>query len=76
MEAGDPAVAMGVYLTALWLVGLDSVLSELANPSADRGAQIVTSAKPSNWGVDARWLHSTRVLHDKTRGRTRDPELG
>lgn len=48
MEAGDPAVAMDVYLTALWLVALDSVLSELANPSADRGAQTVTSSKPSN----------------------------
>lgn len=39
MEAGDPAVAMSVYLTALWLVGLDSALAELANPTADRGAQ-------------------------------------
>lgn len=32
MEKGDPRVSMGVYATALWLVGRDESLRDLANP--------------------------------------------
>lgn len=38
MEQGDPAVGMGVYVTALWLIGRVSALSELADPKHDMGA--------------------------------------
>lgn len=38
MESGDPATSMGVYLSALWLVGLDGALAELAKPDADKSA--------------------------------------
>lgn len=38
MERGDPSVAMGVYATALWLMGRTSALSDLAAPEHDRGA--------------------------------------
>lgn len=38
MEAGDPAVSMAAYATALWLMGRSSVLAEAADPQADRGA--------------------------------------
>lgn len=38
MESGDPATSMGVYLSALWLVGLDGSLAELAKPDADMSA--------------------------------------
>lgn len=38
MEKGDPRVAVGIYATALWVVGRVEALSELAAPSADRGA--------------------------------------
>lgn len=38
MERGDPSVAMGVYVTALWLIGRDVQLPGLADPSADLGA--------------------------------------
>ncbi len=38
MERGDPSVAMGVYATALWMVGRDSQLPALAEPAADVGA--------------------------------------
>lgn len=38
MEAGDPGVAMGIYATALWLVGRDGALAEIASPEKDLGA--------------------------------------
>jgi transcriptional regulator with XRE-family HTH domain len=38
MEKGDPSVSMGVYATALWLIGRASSLPELAAPQADLGA--------------------------------------
>ena len=38
MERGDPSVSMGVYATALWLMGRDQALSDLAAPEYDLGA--------------------------------------
>jgi hypothetical protein len=38
MERGDPSVSIGVYATALWLIGRAPALSELAAPEHDRGA--------------------------------------
>jgi len=38
MEAGDPAVGIGVYATGLWLIGRSNALGELANPQDDLGA--------------------------------------
>jgi transcriptional regulator with XRE-family HTH domain len=38
MERGDPGVGMGIYATALWLIGRAQALPELAEPQADRGA--------------------------------------
>ena len=38
MEKGDPSVSMGVYATALWLMGRSSALGELAAPEHDMGA--------------------------------------
>jgi transcriptional regulator with XRE-family HTH domain len=38
MERGDPGVGVGIYATALWLMGTVGRLSELAAPDADRGA--------------------------------------
>lgn len=38
MEKGDPSVAMGVYATALWLMGRDQALPALAAPEHDMGA--------------------------------------
>jgi hypothetical protein len=35
MEKGDPRVSMGVYATALWLVGRDDALRSLAAPQSD-----------------------------------------
>lgn len=38
MEKGDPRVSMGVYATALWLLGQDGALRELAAPERDAQA--------------------------------------
>ena len=38
MERGEPGVAAGIYVTALWLMGRVDGLPELAAPAADLGA--------------------------------------
>ena len=38
MERGDPGVGVGIYTTALWLMGRVNALAALAAPSEDRGA--------------------------------------
>lgn len=38
MERGDPRVGMGVYATALWLLGRDDALRTLAAPEHDAQA--------------------------------------
>lgn len=38
IEAGEPGVGIGLYATALWLIGRDGALAELASPETDRGA--------------------------------------
>jgi hypothetical protein len=38
LEAGDPGVGVGILATALWLIGRDGQLAELAAPQHDQGA--------------------------------------
>jgi transcriptional regulator with XRE-family HTH domain len=38
MEKGDPSVGMGVYATALWLMGRHAALPEMAAPARDLNA--------------------------------------
>jgi transcriptional regulator with XRE-family HTH domain len=38
LERGDPAVGVGLYVTALWLIGRANGLPALAEPAEDRGA--------------------------------------
>jgi len=38
MEKGDPRVGMGVYATALWLLGRDEAIRSLAAPENDAQA--------------------------------------
>lgn len=38
LESGDPGVGMGILATALWLIGRDAELSQLAAPEYDKGA--------------------------------------
>ena len=38
LERGDAGVGVGLYATALWLIGRAAAIPELAAPSEDRGA--------------------------------------
>lgn len=38
LEAGDPAVSIGIVASALWLIQRDGELANLAAPEHDRGA--------------------------------------
>ena len=38
MERGDPGVSVGIYATALWLMGRVAALPALAAPAEDKGA--------------------------------------
>ncbi|MGA7537790.1 MAG: hypothetical protein WBW93_03380 [Steroidobacteraceae bacterium] len=38
LERGDPGVSVGLYATALWLIGRVSGLPALGAPAEDRGA--------------------------------------
>ena len=38
MELGDPAVSMGVYATALWMIQRQEALAALADPAQDFAA--------------------------------------
>jgi hypothetical protein len=38
MERGDAGVGIGIYATALWLIGRADALPDLAAPASDRGA--------------------------------------
>ena len=38
MEQGEPSVAVGVYATALWMIGRAAALPGLAEPKEDQGA--------------------------------------
>jgi hypothetical protein len=38
MERGDAGVSMGIYATALWLIGRVAALPAIAAPAEDKGA--------------------------------------
>lgn len=38
LESGDAAVGIGIVASALWLIGRDGALGELASPEHDQGA--------------------------------------
>jgi hypothetical protein len=38
MEKGDPAVSIGVYATALWIIGRHDALAAVADPKEDVAA--------------------------------------
>lgn len=38
LERGDAGVGVGIYATALWLIGRAGAIPALADPSEDRGA--------------------------------------
>ena len=38
LERGDPGVSMGIYATALWMIGRAPALGSIARPEHDHGA--------------------------------------
>lgn len=38
MEAGDAGVGIGIYVSALWVIGRSNALAALADPALDMGA--------------------------------------
>ncbi len=58
LELGKPGVALGVYMTVLWALGLNKTLDGVAHPDADihgktleasrRPARVRKSRKPKN----------------------------
>lgn len=55
MESGDPAVGVGVYAGALWLIGRAMALTGLAAPEHDRQAL----------GVELERLERNRSRHSR-----------
>lgn len=50
LEAGDPAVSLGIVATALWLIQRDGELRSLAAPEHDRGALELSVREASELG--------------------------
>lgn len=69
MEQGDASVGMGVYASALWLMGRVQALPDVAAPAADLGAleQDVRAAK-------ARAVRSPASITRRLRSGRREPE--
>ena len=74
MEKGDPSVSMGVYATAVWLMGRSEAIADLAAPEHDQGAleDAVRAAKaravrkpPSLYGTAQT---PNRLQHDPAKG--------
>ena len=38
LERGDPGVSVGIYATALWMMGRAAALGDIAAPETDRSA--------------------------------------
>ena len=48
LELGKPGVALGAYVTVLWVLGLDKTLDAVAHPDADiHGKTLEASRRPA-----------------------------
>jgi len=48
LELGKPGVALGAYVTVLWVLGLDKTLEGVAHPDADiHGKTLEASRRPT-----------------------------
>jgi transcriptional regulator with XRE-family HTH domain len=68
MERGESSVGMGVYATALWLIGRAQAIPDLAAPAADQGAleNDVRAAKERRAVRSAPSLSRRLAKHEKT----------
>lgn len=69
MEAGEPSVSIGIYLTALYLIGKDLAVADLASPEHDTGAIELDVREALELGRtrarDARIAAETRKQHGR-----------
>ena len=67
MESGDPSVAIGLFATALWLIGRDGELARIAAPEHDKGALELDVRKATELGrqraLAAQSVRATRKLN-------------
>ena len=67
MESGDPSVAVGLFATALWLIGRDGELARIAAPEHDKGALDLDVRKAIELGrqraLAAQNVRATRKLN-------------
>lgn len=62
MESGDSAVSIGIYATALWLIGRDGELARIASPEFDKGALELDVQQAIDLGTArSKAAHKTRV---------------
>ncbi|MES2089422.1 MAG: XRE family transcriptional regulator [Pseudomonadota bacterium] len=68
MERGDPSVSVGVYVTALWMMGRANALGDIAAPDLDLGAleldvraAIRTRAVRSQASIEARLARKAKT---------------
>lgn len=68
MEAGEAGVGMGLYATALWLIGRSGALAALAAPEHDRGAlELDVRAAQSLGKARAQASAASRLSRDTVR---------
>ncbi len=66
MESGDPAVSIGIYATALWLIGRDGELARIASPEFDKGALELDIQQAIDLGkARSKAAHKTRAAVKK-----------
>jgi hypothetical protein len=66
VEAGDPGVSMGIIASALWLLGRDGALAELAAPEHDKGALELDVREAIALGKARAAAVAEQRLHSKT----------
>lgn len=71
LEKGDPGVGVGLYATALWLIGRVGALPDLAAPAQDKGA-LESDVRDAFRRRAARTAASAqaRLARDQRRGRS------
>ena len=71
LEAGDPSVAIGLFATALWLIGRDGELARVAAPEHDKGALELDVRKATELGrqraLAAQSIRTTRERNAASR---------
>jgi hypothetical protein len=69
LEAGDPAVGIGIVATALWLIQRDGELNNLAAPEHDQGAIEMSVREAFELGrTRARASAEARVRKNQAKG--------